>query len=84
MVEDGGSPFDCVDLCHECTVDETCCVEELVGCPFGVLRMELVADGVVFKGKERMHQFKTYPPVVVEASIGDAVRITRKKSFGFG
>ena len=31
-----------------------------------------------------MHQFKTYPPVVVEASIGDAIGITRKKGFWFG
>ena len=84
VVEDCGRPFDGVDLGHEGTVDEPGRVEELVRWPVRVGRVQLVADGVVLRGEERVHQFEPDPPVVVEARVWDVVRVAGEEGFRFG
>jgi hypothetical protein len=73
MAEDGGGPFDRVDLREQGRVDEPGVVEEIVIRPGGVLGAQAVADGVVLQHKERLHEGQADPEARLLRRPGDQV-----------
>ena len=79
MGEDGGSPFDGVDFCHEGAIHEAGFVEDLVAAPSWVSGTDSIADGVVFHCEKGVKHFHSDPPIVVEACGGVSVGVSREE-----
>ena len=64
MWENRGRPLHCMDLGHECAIDQSCSVKYLVTCPVRKMIPQFVADGIVLKSKYSVQQLKASPPIV--------------------
>ena len=62
MRDNGGSPLDGMNFCHQADVDEPGAVEQFVVGPGGELGLEAVADGIVFSCEEAGHHRQADPP----------------------
>ena len=62
MADNGWRPFHRMNLCYQGCIDEPRTLKDVVVGPIWVLGAQAVANGIVFKRKQRLHHLQTQPP----------------------
>lgn len=95
MVENCWSPFYSVNLSHQCTIDGSGSIEQLITIkiqstslliqsmhlpgPIWIFGKKHIADRIVLQGEQGVHQFQSQPPICVEPGLWKVILVSRQE-----